>query len=49
MRGWLHFEDNEQYRVLWEKPVEPIPPGMDPEASGISIPKMNVLEVRRER
>ena len=48
MRGWLDFEDNEHYRILWEKPVQPIPPGMDPEASGISIPKTHVLEIRRE-
>ncbi len=48
MRGWLDYEDLQQYRVLWEKPAGPTPPGMDPEASGISIVKRTVLEIRRE-
>lgn len=47
-RGWLDQEDDQQYRILWERTSAASSPGMDVRASGVSILKKAVLEIRRD-
>ncbi len=48
LRGWLDHEDDEQYRIIWERPSAASPPRMDVKASGVCILKKNVIEIRRD-
>jgi hypothetical protein len=48
LRGWLDYEDDQQYRIIWERPSAAGPPGLDVKASGVSILKKTVLEIRRD-
>jgi hypothetical protein len=46
LRGWLDYEDDQQYRIVWERPSAASPPGMDVKASGVCVLKKNVIEIR---
>lgn len=49
LRGWLDFQDETQYRIVWEKTsIHGSGGKLEKRASGVSIAKTNVLEIRRD-